>query len=233
MNDTLTPADIAAVTGNNNGNGAFGDGWWGIILFAMIFGPWGRGGFGGWGGNGGDSASAPVTQADLCNAMNANNLENAVGRMYDNQNAIARQTDNAICNSEYTNAQLHGQTQLQISQGVNAIQAQNAQCCCDVKQLIMETQYKNEANKCEVLSAIKEGDWNAERRCLEQKLETERAKNTQMANAMEATQTRAFIAEQFCGVPKMPQTFTYAVPFNWNYGCNTNQCCRTAFQEDT
>lgn len=47
--------------GNNNGGGfgGFGDGWLGLILFAMIFG-WGRGGFGGgFGGGGGtDGVSA-------------------------------------------------------------------------------------------------------------------------------------------------------------------------------
>ena len=38
--------------GGNCNNGGFwgGDGWWAIIIFAMIFG-WGRGGFGGFGGS--------------------------------------------------------------------------------------------------------------------------------------------------------------------------------------
>ena len=47
-------ADIAAVTGNGRNNDGMwgGDGWWAIIIFAMIFG-WG--GFGnGWGGFGGN-----------------------------------------------------------------------------------------------------------------------------------------------------------------------------------
>ena len=41
---------------NGNGNGMWGgDGWWAIILFAMIFG-WGRGGFG-FGGFGGGAST--------------------------------------------------------------------------------------------------------------------------------------------------------------------------------
>ena len=47
----MTPADLAAVTGNNN-NGAFGmDGgaWWIIILFLFVFMGWGGNG---WGNNG-------------------------------------------------------------------------------------------------------------------------------------------------------------------------------------
>ena len=40
--DGMSPADLAAVTGNNNG--AFGEGngaWWIIILFLFIFCGWG------------------------------------------------------------------------------------------------------------------------------------------------------------------------------------------------
>lgn len=52
-------ADIAAVTGNGRNNDGMwgGDGWWAIIIFAMIFG-WGGFGGNGWGGNGGMGATA-------------------------------------------------------------------------------------------------------------------------------------------------------------------------------
>lgn len=49
--------NVVTTTGGNNGNGGFmnGDGWWAIILFALIFG-YGRNGFGGgFGGYGGGS----------------------------------------------------------------------------------------------------------------------------------------------------------------------------------
>lgn len=48
--DGMSPADLAAVTGNNNG--AFGEGngaWWIIILFLFIFCGWGNGN--GWNNN--------------------------------------------------------------------------------------------------------------------------------------------------------------------------------------
>ena len=38
---------------NGGGLGGWGDGWMGLIAFAMIFGGWGGGGWGGWGGFGG------------------------------------------------------------------------------------------------------------------------------------------------------------------------------------
>ena len=46
--------------GGNCNNGGFwgGDGWWAIIIFAMIFG-WGRGGFGGFGGGGASTDPGP------------------------------------------------------------------------------------------------------------------------------------------------------------------------------
>ena len=44
----MTPADFAAVTGNNNGWGNDG-GWWLILLFLFAFGGWGNG----FGNNGG------------------------------------------------------------------------------------------------------------------------------------------------------------------------------------
>lgn len=57
----------------------------------------------GWGGNGfGGNCNAgeqPVTEAGLCNAMNFNGLENAVGRLSDRQGAIVR---NQCCDSTST-----------------------------------------------------------------------------------------------------------------------------------
>ncbi len=70
-------APLTAGTSGNNGNGMFGgDGWWAIIIFALIFG-WGRGGYGGFGGgNGSDGGS--LTRGELCQDMNFQSLENAV-----------------------------------------------------------------------------------------------------------------------------------------------------------
>lgn len=84
----LSAADIAAVAKDDD----FGGGWmWIIVLFLFMYGNgWNRG-----------NGTEPVTEAGLCNAMNFNNLENAVGRMSDQQAAIARQTDSGICNLGY------------------------------------------------------------------------------------------------------------------------------------
>ena len=72
-------APLATGTSGNGGNGMFGgDGWWAIIIFALIFG-WGRGGYGGFGGgNGGGAESGALTRGELCQDMNFQSLENAV-----------------------------------------------------------------------------------------------------------------------------------------------------------
>lgn len=144
--------------GGNNNNGGWGDGngWWVLIILFALFG-WGGNGFGN--GFGGGGAQGALTRGDLCMDMNFNGLENAVGRIADNQNAIARQTDNAICNLGYNNAQLANGIQMQIGtefrgldnaictlgyntqSGFNALAAQMAQCCCDQKQEAAETRY--------------------------------------------------------------------------------------------
>ena len=63
------------------------------MLFLFMFGAgWNRGG----GANG-----EPVTEAGLCNAMNFNNLENAVGRLSDQNVQQTMQLGNGICNLGY------------------------------------------------------------------------------------------------------------------------------------
>ena len=115
--DNFSLADIAAVTGNE-GFGGMGGGWlaW-ILVFALCGGGFG---FGNRNFNGN-----PVTEADLCTSQNFNNLQNAVGRISDNQAAIARQTDNAICQIGYQNLQ-----------NTSALAAQLADCCCTTQRAI-------------------------------------------------------------------------------------------------
>ena len=110
----MTPADVAAVTRNNDcyGDGfGVGGGWLSWILIFDLLG----GGFGGWGNREGNL----VTEADLCNANSFSELKNSVGRMNDQQAAIARQTDNAICQLGYQNLQ-----------NTNTLSSQIADCCC-------------------------------------------------------------------------------------------------------
>lgn len=119
---------LGADSGGNRSDGSFmnGDGWWGIILLALLF---GRGGFGGYGGGDGGA----LTRSDLCSEFNFNGLENSVRGIqqgicdstYALNNSIMggfHGVDNAVCTLGY-----------QTQQGFNALGAQLASCCCDIE----------------------------------------------------------------------------------------------------
>lgn len=120
--DSMSPADMRAVLDGHDNYGCgdgygFGGSWFAWILLFALF---GGNGFG-WGNRNG----SPVTEADLCNANSFSELKNAVGRLSDNQAAIARQTDNAICQIGYQNLQ-----------NTNALSAQIADCCCTTQRAV-------------------------------------------------------------------------------------------------
>lgn len=171
-------------SGSNNGNG-FGDGGWGcwiwVILIFAIFG-WGGNGFGGFGGNGAGLNGA-LTRADLCADMNFQSLENAVGRLSDNQALQFTQLNNGMCNLGYQNAQLINGVQMQVAnefrgvdnaicnlgyntqqgfnqtnialmQGQNALSTQLADCCCKTQSGMKDIQFQNAQDACTIQNTI-------------------------------------------------------------------------------
>lgn len=150
--DGMTPADIAAVTGNNNGWGNDSASWI-IILFLFIFMGWG-GRFGGFGAPAGGGGATPyqvgtVTQSDMqrgfdqsavingINGINAsinsgfanaevsrcNQQGNILQQMGNNQSAVMQQFSQAAYNSQ-------GQTN-GIMQGISDIKYVAAKENCD------------------------------------------------------------------------------------------------------
>ena len=95
--------------GSGGSNGGFwgGDGWWAIIIFAMIFG-WGNGGFGGYGGGG------ALTRAELYDGFSLQNIDSAV-----------RGVQNGICDATYAlNNSITGgfaNTNMAMMQGFNGV----------------------------------------------------------------------------------------------------------------
>lgn len=152
-------ADIAAVTGNNRNDGMFGgDGWWAIIIFAMIFG-WGGFGGNGWGNNGGGALQGYATQSDI-------------QRGFDTQSIIGKLDgiSNGLCDGFYAvnNSMLTGfngintnimQTGYGIQQAINAdtianmqntnaLQSQLANCCCETREAIQGVRYDMAQDTC-------------------------------------------------------------------------------------
>lgn len=147
----MTPADFAAVTGNNGNDGFGGNGaWWIIILFLFaLCGGWGNnnGGFGGGSGASDNYVLASdfaTIQRQLSDGFNS--IDNALDR----QNA-------GICDLGYTQAQLINQNNISQMQSANAIQSQLAQCCCDIREGISGVNYNMAMNTNALQSAVQTG----------------------------------------------------------------------------
>lgn len=169
-------ADIAAVTGNNRNNDGMwgGDGWWAIIIFAMIFG-WGNGGWGGFGGNG-NGVQGALTRGELCQDMNFQSLENAVrgvqqglcdGFYAQNTNLLTgfsnlqntiqngfAGVDNAVCTLGYNMQQGFNTMNVANMQNTNALQAQLADCCCTTQRAIDGINYNMATNTCAITNQM-------------------------------------------------------------------------------
>lgn len=157
----MTPADIAAVTGNNrnDGFGFGGDGaWWIVILFLFAFCGWG-GGFGGFGGGGATTTSA--TQADIQRGFDnqgvmnkLNGIEQGICSLgYDQLNQM-----NGI-NANITQTGFGIQNAIQQStvagmQNANAIQTQLADCCCTTQRAIDGVNYNMATQACDTRNTI-------------------------------------------------------------------------------
>jgi len=243
--------------GNGNGNGMWGnDGWWAIILFAMIFG-WGNGGFGGFGGgNGGGYTAAAATQADI-------------QRGFDTQ-AIVGKLDGlsqGLCDGFYAmnTGMLTGfnNTNVAMMQGFNGVQsqlcnmaAQNQACCCETQRLVergfADTNYNLATQACDTRNTIQNAtrdiidSQNAGTRAIldfltQDKISTLTAENQSLKfQASQAAQNAFFTANQDAQTAELIRRIApmpvpaYAVPAPYpycggygNYGCNNGCGCNT------
>ena len=209
MENMMTPADIAAVTRDDNRDGFFGEGgfFWIVVLF-LIFGMMGGGGFG-WGNNA--AMQGAITRGELYEGFNTNAiLQNQNGLMRDNfglqrdilENRFDAQkcccdTQKEILESRYT-------TQL----GFQAQQAQQAQCCCDLKTAI-------------------HAEAEATRQLINQNTMQELRDNLQAAQLQlgNLSQTQTLInALRPCPIPAYPSCSPYQVSNWFGNGCNSG-CC--------
>lgn len=147
MDNGLSAADVALL---NNDGGFGGNGWGGMIWLFAILALMG-GGFGGWGNN------------SFANAIGYENLatSNEVQRGFDNQNLQAQTrdilatvnsgtaqsvaaTNQTFHDSLMANQNLYNEVARDIGNlalGQANLQAQQQNCCCETKQLIMQSNY--------------------------------------------------------------------------------------------
>ena len=185
----LTAADVAAVTGNNNGN-MFGNDWaWIIIL--LLFGYGGRG-FGGFGG--GMPCGTPATQADVRSAVDQQTL---ISKLDQQTYGIADSTyalNNAINNGFYG-----------VDRAICDLGHQISDCCCQTQRAIDSVKYENATNTCAIQNTIQNTtrdvieNQNANSRAIldfltQDKIATLTAENQSLKFAASQANQNAFIA---------------------------------------
>ena len=132
-------SDIAALLGNRNNNGAFGDEGVLLLFIILLFGGWGNRGYGGQGGGygaggiGGNELYPWLNQTEVVNTGFRDQMLNS------GINGIQQSLCAGFAGVNQGMSNGFSQTQLAMLQGFNALQAQQAQCCCD-NQLAMANQ---------------------------------------------------------------------------------------------
>lgn len=198
MDNGYSLGDLAAVTRSENG-GFGGMGSEGLWVFALLILLFGGGGFG-FGNKPPVMNGAPVTEAGLCNAMNFNNLENAVGRLSDSLSADYMGLQNGICNLGY-----------ETLRNFNTTQQQLAECCCTTQRAIDGVNYNGAMNTASI---------NATTTAQTQKI-LDAINGNRMAD-MQNQINQLQLQSAMCGVVRYPTTYAYNAgpsPF-----CGGNTC---------
>ena len=170
---------------NGNGGFGLGDGnglWFLILFFLLAGGGWGMGGFGGWGGamgmgmdylypwlNNSQHMSDGFRDQQISTNLNGiqsavtsgfGDVQNSLCAGFAGVNATVNGAQNAIAQQLYTNqiADLERSfaAQTASTQGMNAIQSQLAQCCCDNKSTALENRYALATEACATRTAASE-----------------------------------------------------------------------------
>lgn len=164
----LSPADIAAVSGNNRNNGGWMDNGWLWIIVLFLFCGFGGNMFGGRGASGAadnyvlasdfatiqrqiDSAAstlerkADITQSGLCDGFYAMNttLLNGFSGVNQNMNNGFMNAELARCNQ-----------QAALMQQLNNMQMQQANCCCETREAIQGVNYNLATQACDTRNTI-------------------------------------------------------------------------------
>ena len=173
---------VAPTGGGFGGNGFGNDGWWIILLFILLGNNGWGGGFGGYGGFAADGAMLYpwMNQAELTNGgfrdqmLNTSingiqqsvttgfgDVQNALCGGFAGVNASINAAQGNIANQLYSNtiADLERSyaAQTASAQGMNTIQSQLAQCCCDNRAATADLKYTVATENCADRQALSDG----------------------------------------------------------------------------
>lgn len=143
--------------GNSNRGGMFGgDGWWAIIIFALIFG-WGNGGYGGFGGGGnsGGVVDGYVLTSDFANIERKidgvnNGLCDGFYAQAQLVNGVQQNMNNGFMTAELSRAN----QQAALMQQLNAMQMQAQECCCENRAAIAQVRYDMATQACDTRNTV-------------------------------------------------------------------------------
>ena len=192
----FSPADMAAVLRNNNGDGFGGNNiWWAILwIMMMMCGGWGNGGW-----NNGGQAPAQYVAADVqrgfdqqATTSQISQLQTQVGQGFAD-NAVAQCQGNAnitaaITNGQYATAQAITGAKDTVAQGMNQLAMSLQNCCCENRAGLADLKYTVATENCADRQAISDG------------LRDLMAQNTANTNAIIQSNTQGFqgIQDKLC-----------------------------------
>lgn len=237
----MTPADIAALTGNRNNGGfgdGFGNGWWIILLF--LFGFWGGGFNNGFGRNGGGGGAIDgyVLTSDFANIeRKIDNVNNGLcdGFYAMNTsllNGFASVNQN-ISNGFQTAELSRANQQAALMQQLNAMQMQAANCCCETREAIQGVNYNLATQACETRNTLQNAtrdiidNQNSNSRAIldfltTSKMQDLQAENQRLQLAASQQAQNSYLVSQLrpCPIP----AYTVQNPFccNQYQGCGCN-----------
>lgn len=203
-NSGLSIGDVAALS--NGGLGGLGGDLSGLIYLAVIFAMFGGGfGFGGFGG-GNAAAVGMATQADMQAGFNQQNtmqqtrdiLAAVTGGTAQTIAASTANATNAINAIKDGNASLIREFG-NVETALTALSGNMQSCCCDVKQLVMQSNYD---------SAMRDAATNANFTAQIQSVKDEIAQNK--IEALQAQVSQLQLQNAMSGVMRFPSAWTYA-----------------------
>ncbi len=242
FNNSMGPADLAAVMGNNNDGLGGNNGWW-IILLLLCFGNgWGNN----MGGNGVNGLPYFFNNADS-NMQRGFDTAAITGQLSGINSAISNgfsAAEIAACGRAADSMQNSFANQMATMQGFNALQAQLAQCCCDNRLATanLGSDIAREAcagrtldtqNTQAILNAINGGIQSIKDQMCNDKIDAKNEKINELQNELNISKQNLLISNGFanevdqlynrlnnCPVPSTP---VYGrTPIFTNNGCNCN-----------
>lgn len=196
MDTGYSLSDVAAATNGMNGFG--GEGLWIFALLLLLF---GSNGFGF-----GSGAANALSQADLQRAVDLNSIQEGQATINNNIQRVAYEGIGATKDAAYNNLSEIRDNGALINTGFANLQ----NCCCDLKQAVMENRYIDAQNTASI---------NANTTAAMQKvLDTIQAEKIA---SLQSEITDLKNAANFCGIPRI-SPYGYQPVWMNGCGCSNN-----------